>query len=93
MLCEFCLVRETITAERLIVILVIIFWRAQAWGVPLKLYSCGNASTYQNYTYDANSKHFMTAAPANDPKKAYPALLEMVAGDGPQKVLLAGLAC
>lgn len=59
---------------------------AQAWGVPLNLFSCGNASTYQNYTYDANSKHFMTAAPANDPKKAYPALLEMVAGDGPQKV-------
>ena len=59
---------------------------AQAWGLPLNLYECGNATAYQSYTYDATSKHFMTTAPANDPNQAYPALLEVVAGDGIQKV-------
>ena len=42
---------------------------SQAWGIPLNLYECGNASVYQNYTYDPASKHFTTIAPANDPHK------------------------
>jgi hypothetical protein len=38
---------------------------AQEWGIPLNLYSCGNASTHQNFTYDAKALHFQTRAPAN----------------------------
>merc|ERR1712232_1339196 len=59
---------------------------AQAWGLPLNLYECGNATQYQSYTYDPSTKHFKTMAPANDPRRAYPALLEVVSGDGVQKV-------
>ena len=49
---------------------------AQAWGIPLNLYSCGNATTHQNFTYDAKSKHYATVAPANS-KTLYPADLEV----------------
>lgn len=59
---------------------------ATNWGAPLSLYECGNSTQYQNYTYDPSSKHFKTIAPANVPTKTYPALMEVVAGDGIQKV-------
>eukprot|EP01045_Picozoa_sp_COSAG04_P020800 COSAG04_NODE_2173_length_4627_cov_7.913082_4_plen_241_part_00 len=59
----------------------------EAWGIPANLYSCGNASTHQNFTYDDKAKHFSTEAPANT-AKLYPAWLEATppVGDEPQKV-------
>lgn len=57
---------------------------AQEWGIPLNLYTCGNTTTHQNFTYDAKAKHFQTEAPANG-KGMYPALLEISSGPGMQK--------
>lgn len=60
---------------------------AEEWGVPLNLYSCGNASTHQNFTYDAKAKAFQTKAPANG-KGMYPADLEIAAGPGITKAYI-----
>lgn len=57
---------------------------AKEWGIPLNLYSCGNASTHQHFTYDATGKQFQTKTPANG-KGMYPADLEVAAGPGIQK--------
>eukprot|EP01052_Picozoa_sp_SAG31_P026659 SAG31_NODE_2433_length_5706_cov_2.207776_4_plen_297_part_00 len=57
---------------------------AQEWGIPLNLYTCGNGTTIQNFTYDAETKQFQTHAPANG-KGMYPASLEIAPGPGIQK--------
>ena len=48
-----------------------------SWGSPAFLAACdaGNATHFQNFTYNANAKTFDTACPANHPTPTYPAAL------------------
>ena len=68
---------------------------AEVWGKTLNLYSCGNASTHQNFTYDAKAKTFQTQVAA--PVKLYPGNLEIgskgVAGAGIQKAYVGCHGC
>lgn len=48
---------------------------AQAWGIPLNLYGCGNKTTTQTFSFDTKDGHFNTNAPANKPTPKYPCAL------------------
>ena len=58
------------------------------FGVPLNLYSCGNQSTHQNFSYDASTGLFHTMSPA--PSRLYPGCLNLAGvaapGELPVKV-------
>ena len=61
---------------------------ADAWGLDLNLYSCGNKTTHQNFTFDATNKHFETQAPsdpANTGAALVPSDLEISTRSDPTK--------